>query len=159
MEVAQVVSGNSCFEDQVQRADIVPSRDVVEQVLGVLQNLWPQLGRHSLGPPELGVKHHGSGQAEHHSNLSFSNSILVVGSNSTEGQPLAKLGEFILELSSSEDSVVCVVVEDNNTHGVHFSFKGPFGTDCLTSSEVDNWFHMNIATGMVLEDDSTFEHP
>ncbi len=158
MKVVQVIPWDSASENKVQGADIVSSWDVVEQVLGVLQDHWPQLGRHSLWPSQLGMKHLGSCKVEDHTNFPFSNSILVVSTHPTEGHSLFHLGELILELCSSEDSIVSVVVEDSDSHRGELSLKSSFGSDGLTSSEVDHWFHMNIACCMILEDHSTFEH-
>ena len=97
------------------------------------------------------MQHHGSGEAEDSSNLSSSHCILVMGTNSTEGQALLHVQQLALESRSGEDSIVSVAIQSSDSKGSHLLFASFLGSDGLSSSEVDNQHDEDMTSGMVLE--------
>ena len=75
----------------------------------MLQGHGPQLRSNLLGPAHLGVEHHGSGHGYSSSNHSFSHCVLVMSTNSTEGNLLIQFSQFFVEFLGGEDTIVSVV--------------------------------------------------
>ena len=159
MQLLETVSWNNILHHNIQCTDIVQHWKLIHNEICLFHGHWPQLGLDSLWPSHLGMEHHGPGNVDNSSIGSFSHSVLIVDTHSTEGHVLVIFSQLVWELTGSEDTIICVEIEVSHSHGRHLSFKFSLGSEILTGSEVDNRNNENKATCTIHKDDSTFDHP
>jgi hypothetical protein len=78
---------------------------------------------------ELGMDHHSSSFGDHYANGSFSNSILPLGSNTTEADLLVMVNDFLGESLALVNTIVSVIFLNNYPSVACLPFKGCLGID------------------------------
>ena len=98
------------------------------------KGIGPEVCIDGLRPSVGGMEEHGACMFSKVSDAPFSNSILVMGTNSTKGDSLACVMDIVHESTFCKTSIVSMIMLDDYSHGGSISFKGLLGLYGFISS-------------------------
>ena len=117
--------------------------------------LWPKVGGDGLGPSVGGMQDHGSGTFCDVADTSLSHPILVMGTDTTEGDGLLSLADIIHEGPIRKATVVAMIMPDVYSMLFDDAFKGMFGIDGFLGGHGLVQVHICETTRMVSEHTGT----
>ena len=117
--------------------------------------LWPKVGGDGLGPSVGGMQEHGMGTFGDVANVPLCHPVLVMGTDTTEGDGLPCLADVIHEGMIRKATVVAMTMLD--AYGMLFSdtFKGVFGIKGFLGGHGLVQVHICEAARMVSEHTGT----
>jgi hypothetical protein len=130
-------------------------RHVVEQMDGMLDCKGPEFGIGNIGPVDCSMKEHGASDRHHSLNGTFSNTIVMVGSNASESNDLSELSKVSTIFAWGEGtSIVTQILLHNDSEISTVAFILFLCVDGLVSIQMNLMGDEDVA-GSMIDEDST----